>query len=137
MKALEQWLGFVIWILVTVAVSIVGVFLVPLVTSGGTHIPISLLIVVVANLLLPSVFVRGLDLSWAWFVAPLMWAIVVIPAATVTSDDDILLPGSTYSSTLNLIYLGLGAVAAVIGSIVSRMDIDLLRRAGRKSRPHK
>ena len=132
MKSLEQWLGVVIWCIVTLAITLIGVFLVPVVTGGGVHIPISLLIVIVANVLLPSVFTRGLGLSWAWFIPPLIWVIVVIPAAAVTGDGDILLPGApAYSSTLNLIYLGLGAVAAIVGAYVARIDFALIRHLRR------
>ncbi len=138
MKSLEQWLGVAIWSIVSLAIAIIGVFLVPLATSGGVHIPISLLIVVVANVLLPSVFTRGLGLSWAWFVPALIWVIVVIPSASLTGDGDILLPGvPAYSSTLNLIYLGLGVVAAVIGAYVARMDLNLIRQLRRTGERHK
>ncbi|PRZ41018.1 hypothetical protein CLV47_11251 [Antricoccus suffuscus] len=132
MKSLEQWLGVLIWCVVTLAIAVLGVFFVPLATSGGVHIPISLLVVVVANVLLPSVFTRGLELAWAWFVPPLIWVIVVIPSASLTGDGDILLPGSpAYSSTLNLIYLGLGVVAAIVGAYVARMDFNLIRQLRR------
>ena len=63
MKSLEKWGGFTVWVLVTIGVTVVEIFLLPLTTAGGAHLPISLLVVLVANLLLPRIFVKGLGLS--------------------------------------------------------------------------
>lgn len=132
MKSLEKWGGFTVWVLVTIGVTVVEIFLLPLTTAGGAHLPISLLVVLVANLLLPRIFVKGLGLSWAWFIPPLIWIIVVLPSSTVTSDGDLLLPGKSYSSTLNMIYLGLGAIAAIVGAFVARTDFRAVRDLRRR-----
>lgn len=137
------WLSFAIWSVVALLLVLIEILLLPFTVGGGVHIPISVLLVLLGNSLIPRVMTLGTGVRWAWVVPALLWVLIVFPASMVTADGDALLPGKTYSATWNMIYLGVGAATALFGAVFARTDLTAWRehraalRARRKpaSRP--
>lgn len=137
------WLSFAIWSVVALLLVVIEILLLPFTVGRGIHIPISVLLVVLGNSLIPRVMSIGTGVRWAWVVPAILWVLIVFPASMVTADGDALLPGKTYSATWNMIYLGVGAATALFGAVFARTDFTAWRehrsaiRARRKpaSRP--
>lgn len=110
-------LGIVVWVAISVLLAVVEVFLLPWTTKGSVHIPVSMILVVLANLLLPRVFVWGLGIRWGWAVPAAVWFVVMLVAAARTSDGDLLIVSTNFSGTYNIIFLALGGLAALVGCI--------------------
>lgn len=121
------WLGLIVWTLVAILLVLIEIFLLPFTVGNGFHIPISVLLVLVGNSLIPRVIVQGTGVRWAWVVPAAIWVLVVFPASMVTSDGDALIPGKTYSATWNIIYLGVGAASALFGAVLARTDFTAWR----------
>ena len=124
--------NLVVWSLVAVLAAIIGMLLIPLTTAGGVRIPISPVVALVANLVLPRMMWRGTGWGPATFLPAAIWFIVVLAGASATSDGDLLIPGNSYSSVMGLVHMAVGATAAVMGIAIAKMSLRR-RRASEKA----
>ena len=124
-----QWANLIVWTLVGLLATVLGIVLIPLHASGGFLIPISPVIVLIANFLLPKLLLTGTGWTGTRFIPAAIWAIVALVGSTPTSDGDLLISGSSHSSAVGLAYLGLGALGAVLGIIFAGSPLRRLRRA--------
>lgn len=123
------WAGLAVWTVVSVVLAVIEVFLLPLSTSGGRHLPVAVVLAVLGNLLLPRVFVRGLGLRFGWALPAVVWFGVILASASQTSDGDLLISGSDYAAGSSGVFLVVGAVSVALGSAVAATPIrDVLRR---------
>jgi hypothetical protein len=105
------------WGLVTALVSLwltlAEVFWLPL-RAGGVPVPVSILVAVTANLLLPPTALR---LSRSRVVAVLpagVWLVVVIGGMSRRPEGDLVITGGGPTGTVNLAFLLVGALAAAL-----------------------
>ncbi|QHB99651.1 hypothetical protein EK0264_04695 [Epidermidibacterium keratini] len=122
------WLSAVVWTFVCVLLNLLTIALVPLEVGTGFLVPISLLLVAIINLALPKVFARGVGIPWTRYLPAAIWIVLAVVAATPRSGGDLLLPSNSYSAAISLLYLGIGAMTAVIGVVLARTELSSFRR---------
>ena len=111
MSRARQWSGGVLTLVVAVWLATVEVFWLPL-RMGGVLLPISVVVAVVGNLLLPRLALR---LSASRLVAALTgvaWLVVVVAAMIRRPEGDLLITGGGATGVVNLAFLMLGVLAA-------------------------
>jgi len=111
MSRARQWSGGVLALVVAVWLAMVEVFWLPL-RMGGVLLPISVVVAVVGNLLLPRLALR---LSGSRLVAALTgvaWLVVVVAAMIRRPEGDLLITGGGATGVVNLAFLMLGVLAA-------------------------
>ena len=123
-----RWTNLVVWTLVALLATALGVVLIPLHASGGLLLPVAPIIGLAANFLLPKVLLRGTGWSGTRFIPAAIWAVVALVGSTPTGDGDVLIAGSSHSSVVGLAYLGLGALGAVLGIIFAASPMRRPRR---------
>jgi hypothetical protein len=93
--------------------ALVEVFWLPL-RIGGVLVPLSILVAVVGNLLLPGLLYR---LSGSRLVAVLpagIWLVVAVAAMSRRPEGDVVFLGTGPLATLNLVFLLTGVLAAAV-----------------------
>lgn len=123
-----RWANLVVWTLVALLATALGVILIPLHLPGGFLVPIAPLIGVAANFLLPKLLLAGTGWRGTRFVPAVIWLLVALVGSTPSSDGDLLISGSSHSSVVGLAYLGLGALGAVLGIIFAASPMRRPRR---------
>ena len=111
MSRARQWSGGVLALVVAVWLATVEVFWLPL-RMGGVLLPVSVVVAVVGNLLLPRLALR---LSASRLVAALTgvaWLVVVVAAMIRRPEGDLLITGGGATGVVNLAFLMLGVLAA-------------------------
>ena len=106
--------------LFSVALALVGAFLVPL-RVGTVPLPICVLLAVAGNVVLTKLAVRRTR-SIAWGVLqPALWLVVIVVLSLPRAEGDLIVPGSA----TGLVFLFAGAVAGAYG-----VASEITRRAG-------
>jgi hypothetical protein len=98
-------------VLVAAWLALVEVFWLPL-RVGGVLVPVSIVVAVVANLLLPAAALR---LSGSRLVAVLpavIWLVVAVGAMVRRPEGDLVMTGAGASGVVNLAFLLFGVLAA-------------------------
>ena len=111
MSRARQWSGGVLVVVVAVWLATAEVFWLPL-RMGGVLLPVSVVVAVVGNLLLPRLALR---LSASRVVAALTgvaWLVVVVAAMIRRPEGDLLITGGGATGVVNLAFLMLGVLAA-------------------------
>ena len=111
MSRARQWSGGVLAVVVAVWLATAEVFWLPL-RMGGVLLPVSVVVAVVGNLLLPRLALR---LSASRVVAALTgvaWLVVVVAAMIRRPEGDLLITGGGATGVVNLAFLLLGVLAA-------------------------
>ena len=111
MSRARQWSGGVLAVVVAVWLATAEVFWLPL-RMGGVLLPVSVVVAVVGNLLLPRLALR---LSASRVVAALTgvaWLVVVVAAMIRRPEGDLLITGGGATGVVNLAFLMLGVLAA-------------------------
>ena len=105
------------WAVVAIVVAgwlaMVEVFWLPL-RIGGVLVPLSIVVAVVGNLLLPGLLFR---LSGSRLVAVLpavIWLVVAVAAMSRRPEGDVVFVGTGPLATLNLVFLLTGVLAAAV-----------------------
>jgi hypothetical protein len=105
------------WAVVTAVVSIwlalAEVFWLPL-RVGGVLVPVSILVAVTANLLLPAVALRWSGSRAVAVLPALAWLVVAVGAMIRRPEGDLVITGGGVSGTLNLAFLLIGVLAAAL-----------------------
>ncbi len=120
----------VAWLSVLTAV--VEAFLVPL-RVGGTHLPLALVLAVVANAGLPYLGLWLTRHRMAAMLPALLWFVVILIFASGTSEGDVVLAGNDWVA-LTLLLLGSGAAAAGVYFALLRTSSPSMRGFGRADR---
>lgn len=123
-----RWGNLVVWSVITVLVTLLGVLLIPWTTSGGTSIPVAPLVPLVANFVLPRMMLRGTEWRWSRFVPAVLFIVVTLVGSTPTSGGDLLIPTVSHSSVVGLAFLGVGAMSAIAGIAFAATDLRSFRR---------
>jgi hypothetical protein len=111
MSRARQVGGGVLALVVAVWLAVVEVFWLPL-RVAGVLLPLSVVVAVVANLLMPRLALR---LSASRLVAALTgvaWLVVVVAAMIRRPEGDLLITGGGTTGVVNLAFLLLGVLAA-------------------------
>lgn len=124
--AILRWGNLVVWALIALLATALGVILIPLHLSGGVLIPVAPAIALAANFLLPKPLLTGTGWSATRFLPAAIWALVAFAGSAPTTAGDLLIAGNSHSSAVGLAYLGLGALGAVLGIVFAASP---LRRA--------
>lgn len=93
-------------------------FLVPL-EAGTVPIPVAFVLAAAGNIFLPYLMKAVTDFVWAAAVPGVVWFVVVLTAASRTSEGDLVLLGTVY----HVAFLLVGAVAAAIGARAIRSGL--------------
>jgi hypothetical protein len=105
------------WGLATVLVSawlaLAEVFWLPL-RVGGVLVPVSLVVAVTANLLLPATALRLTGSRSVAVLPGVVWLVVAIGAMLRRPEGDLVITGGGVSGTVNLAFLLLGVLAAAL-----------------------
>lgn len=130
--------GGVLAVAIAVWIALVEVFWLPL-RIGGVLVPLSVVVAVVANLLMPRLALR---LSGSRLVAGLTgvaWLVVVVPSMIRRPEGDLIITGGGATGVVNLAFLLLGVLAAAFAvgralggprSVLSPDDVPAPDRAG-------
>jgi hypothetical protein len=95
--------------------ALVEVFWLPL-RVGRVLLPVSILAAVVGNLLLPAVARRRSGSRLVALLPAIVWMTVALAATIRRPEGDLVLVGGGAAGTVNLAFLLLGTVSAVIGA---------------------
>ena len=105
------------WALLAAAVSLwlalTEVFWLPL-RAGHVLVPVSVVVAVTANLLLPGAALRRSASRLVAVVPAVVWLVVVIGAMVRRPEGDLLIIGRGAAGTVNLAFLLLGLLAAAV-----------------------
>jgi hypothetical protein len=105
------------WGLLTAVVSLwlalTEVFWLPL-RVGPVLVPVSILVAVAANLLLPAAALRRSGSRVVAALPAVVWLVVVIAAMMRRPEGDLVIIGRGAAGTVNLAFLLLGVVAAAV-----------------------
>lgn len=115
--AFVRWANLIVWGLVALAATVLGIILIPLHLPGGFLIPIAPAIALAANFFIPKMLLAGTGWAAARFIPAVLWIALALIGSTPTGDGDLLISGDSHSSVVALAYLGLGALGAVLGII--------------------
>lgn len=130
--------GGVLAVAIAVWIALVEVFWLPL-RIGGVLVPLSVVVAVVANLLMPRLALR---LSGSRLVAGLTgvaWLVVVVPSMIRRPEGDLIITGGGATGVVNLAFLLLGVLAAAFAvgralggprPVLSPDDVPAPDRAG-------
>ena len=112
MRAVGERLG---WGLVAVVVpgwlALVEVFWLPL-RVGGVLVPLSVLVAVVGNLLLPAAALRLSGSRLVALLPALVWLVVAVGAMVRRTEGDLVMTGGGATGVVNLAFLMIGVLAA-------------------------
>ena len=122
------WVSAFVWTLVCILLNLLSIALVPFEVGTGFLLPIALPLVAVVNIVLPKVFARGVGIAWTRYLPAAIWIVLAVVAATPRSGGDLLLPSNSYSAAISLLYLGIGAMTAVVGIVLARSEPGATRR---------
>lgn len=119
---------------VSLWLALTEVFWLPL-RVGSVLVPVSVLVAVVGNLLLPSAALRRSGSRVVAVVPALVWLVVVIAAMTRRPEGDLVMIGRGAAGTVNLTFLLLGVLAAAVavGRILGQGPV--VRRRSRAPDP--
>jgi hypothetical protein len=112
---MKAWAERVCWgltaLVVALWLALAEVFWLPL-RVGGVLVPVSIVVAVVGNLLLPTAALRlsGSRLVAALAVVP--WLVVAVAAMVRRPEGDLVMSGSEALGVVNLTFLMLGVLAA-------------------------
>jgi hypothetical protein len=98
---------------VSLWLALTEVFWLPL-RVGPLLVPVSILVAVVANLLLPAAALRGSGSRTVAVVPGLVWLVVAIAAMMRRPEGDLVIIGRGAAGTVNLAFLLLGVLAAAV-----------------------
>ena len=98
-------------VLVAVWLALVEVFWLPL-RVGGLLVPLSVVVAVTANLLLPAAARRLSGSRLVGVLPAVVWLVVAIGAMTRRTEGDLVITGGGVGGTINLAFLLLGVLAA-------------------------
>ncbi len=105
------------WALLTAVVSVwlalPEVFWLPL-RVGGVLVPVSILVAVTANLLLPAGALRWSGSRAVAVLPGVAWLVVAIGAMLRRPEGDLVITGGGVSGTVNLAFLLIGVLAAAL-----------------------
>ncbi|SOE01354.1 hypothetical protein [Blastococcus haudaquaticus] len=103
------------WVLVAVVVAgwlaLVEVFWLPL-RVGGVLVPLSIVVAVVGNLMLPAAVLRLSGSRLAAVLPAVVWLVVAVGAMVRRPEGDLVMTGGGATGVVNLAFLMLGVVAA-------------------------
>ena len=108
------------------------VFWLPL-RIGGVLVPISILVAVVGNLVLPSLLMRASGSRLVAVLPAAVWLVVAVTAMSRRPEGDVVLLGTGALGTLNLVFLLLGVLAAAVAvgrTLGARQPVTPRDRAG-------
>jgi hypothetical protein len=98
---------------VSLWLALTEVFWLPL-RIGPVLVPLSILVAVVANLMLPTAALRRSGSRLVAVVPGAVWLVVVIAAMMRRPEGDLVLIGTGAAGTVNLAFLLLGVLAAAV-----------------------
>jgi hypothetical protein len=98
---------------VSLWLALTEVFWLPL-RVGPVLVPVSILVAVVGNLLLPAAALRRSRSRFVAVVPGAVWLVVVIAAMVRRPEGDLVLIGRGAAGTVNLAFLLLGVLAAAV-----------------------
>jgi hypothetical protein len=103
------------WSLTVVAVAawlaLVEVFWLPL-RVGGVLVPVSVVVAVVGNLLLPAAALRWSGSRLVGVLPALTWLVVAVGAMVRRPEGDLVMTGGGATGVVNLVFLMVGVLAA-------------------------
>jgi hypothetical protein len=112
---MSSWVRRVGWALTAVVVgawaALVEVFWLPL-RVGGVLIPLSVVVAVVANLLIPGAVLRYSGSRLAAVLPAVTWLVVAVAGMIRRPEGDLVMTGIGAAGVVNLAFLGLGVLAA-------------------------
>lgn len=139
MSRARQLGGGVLVVAVAVWLAVVEVFWLPL-RVAGVLFPLSVVVAVVANLLLPRLALRLSASRLAAALTGVAWLVVVVAGMIRRPEGDLLITGGGATGVVNLAFLLLGVLAAAFavgralgGPVrrpISRDDAPVVRPAG-------
>lgn len=110
-----RWANLLVWSLVALLATALGVVLIPLHLPGGFLVPVAPLVALVANYSIPKLMLAGTGWSGTRFIPSVVWVVIALVGAAPTGNGDLLISGDSHSSAIGLAYLGLGALGAMLG----------------------
>jgi len=96
---------------VSLWLALTEVFWLPL-RAGSVLVPVSILVAVVANLLLPAAALRRSGSRLVAVIPAVTWLVVAIAAMIRRPEGDLVITGGGVTGTVNLAFLLLGVLAA-------------------------
>lgn len=134
-ETITRWANLVVWTILTVLVTLLGVLLIPWTTRGGVSIPVAPLVPLVANVMLPRMMLRGTGWRWTRFVPAVIFIVITLVGSTPSSGGDLLIPTVSHSSAVGLAFLAAGAMSAIVGTAFAATDLRSFRRRGGAGHP--
>jgi hypothetical protein len=110
--------------LFSVALAVVGAFLVPL-RVGTVPLPVCVLLCVAGNVVLTKLAVRQTGSVVVGVLQPALWLLVIVVLSLPRAEGDLIVPGSA----TGLVFLFAGAVAGAYG-----VASEITRRAAAAAR---
>ena len=112
---MKAWAERVSWGLIALVVAawlaLAEVFWLPL-RVGGVLVPVSIVVAVVGNLLLPTAALRLSGSRLVAVLAVVPWLVVAVAAMVRRPEGDLVMSGSEALGAVNLAFLMLGVLAA-------------------------
>ena len=112
---MKAWAERVSWgliaLLVAAWLALAEVFWLPL-RVGGVLVPVSIVVAVVGNLLLPTAALRLSGSRLVAVLAVVPWLVVAVAAMVRRPEGDLVMSGSEALGAVNLAFLMLGVLAA-------------------------
>jgi len=112
---MKAWAERVSWGLIALVVAawlaLAEVFWLPL-RVGGVLVPVSIVVAVVGNLLLPTAALRLSGSRLVAVLAVVPWLVVAVAAMVRRPEGDLVMSGSEALGVVNLTFLMLGVLAA-------------------------
>jgi hypothetical protein len=112
---MKAWAESVSWGLIALVVAawlaLAEVFWLPL-RVGGVLVPVSIVVAVVGNLLLPTAALRLSGSRLVAVLAVVPWLVVAVAAMVRRPEGDLVMSGSEALGAVNLTFLMLGVLAA-------------------------
>jgi hypothetical protein len=103
----------VVAVLVAGWLALVEIFWLPL-RIGGVLVPVSILVAVVGNLLLPGLLMRVSGSRLVAVLPAVVWLVVAVTAMSRRPEGDVVMLGRGTLGTLNLVFLLVGVLAAAV-----------------------
>ncbi len=111
-RGLARRLGWgLVFLILSAWLALVEVFWLPL-RVGGVLVPLSVVVAVVGNLLLPAGALRFSGSRLVAVLPPVTWLVVAVAAMIRRPEGDLVLTGVGPAGVVNLAFLMLGVLAA-------------------------